>query len=102
MYYFEQVKGGFEEKWTTTVEEYLCPICLLVSREAVACACGALFCEDCRALCSSCPNCRSNEAVHPAFRDRRAIQNLMVACPSGCAVGKLNTNNNMEHNPRLT
>lgn len=62
----------------------MCPICLLVAREAVACACGALFCEECRAICSSCPNCRSKEAVHPAFRDRRAIQNLMVGCPLGC------------------
>jgi len=78
--------GGFEEKWITAVEEYMCPVCLLVAREAVACACGALFCEDCRAICTSCPNCRSKDSVAPSFRDRRAIQNLNVACPLGCSV----------------
>lgn len=78
--------GGFEEKWTSNVEEYECHVCLLVAREAVACACGALFCEVCRAGCKSCPNCRSPDPVAPSFRDRRAILNLTIRCSLGCSV----------------
>ena len=81
--------AGHDEQWAEEVDEdYRCPICLLVARDAVAHSCGKLFCAHCWAQCAVqkelCPLCQEGGEAAPAHRDRKAILNVNIRCPLEC------------------
>jgi hypothetical protein len=82
--------GGHEEHFITAPDDdFICPICLSVSLDAVAHECGKLYCDSCWRQWSSqgkvCPTCQRGGDAPPAHRDRRSILNLEIRCPrSAC------------------
>lgn len=76
---------GYEECWAETIDEdYICPICMLVCRDAVGCECGKLFCEAGVKHCFSCPNCREPTKKTSENFIRKKIANLKLYCPLKC------------------
>lgn len=85
------VLGGFDERWSDEKEAEAigcCLICSLIPRDAVAHACGQLFCQACwsqwQVTARGCSKCRQSGNADPAHKDRRAVLNLKLFCSSGC------------------
>lgn len=83
-------EAGYDELWMLDVSpfEHLCPICTLVPRNAVAHACGQIFCFLCwemwKVQGTGCAHCRQPGDAPASNRDRRDILNLQIRCPAKC------------------
>jgi len=84
--------GGYEATWAdpAAAEEYECPICKQVCKDAVMHKCCCIFCEGCWNEChkhdARCPMCRQNPKypAFPAYQVRKDIGKLQLRCPRGC------------------
>eukprot|EP00457_Paulinella_chromatophora_P015189 gb/GEZN01015759.1/.p1 GENE.gb/GEZN01015759.1/~~gb/GEZN01015759.1/.p1 ORF type:complete len:233 (-),score=20.35 gb/GEZN01015759.1/:47-745(-) len=103
-----QPRSGWDYHWQlpasppalqlSLLDDLTCPICSLVTRDAVAHICGQLFCSDCWEKWSEygkgCAQCRGRGPASPAYKDRRLVLNLRLNCPRGCGstirLGSLN------------
>jgi len=83
--------SGHDERWSDEKDAEtigFCLICTMIPRDAVAHACGQLFCQGCWSTWQStgrgCSQCRQPGNADPAHKDRRAVLNLKIYCPTGC------------------
>ena len=70
------------------LDNFRCPICLELSREAVEVeCCGKVFCDQCLKGVNgrACPHCRHQNFVsHPSLSVRRALASPITDCPNAC------------------
>lgn len=86
--------GGWSvERFTQSVEDYVCAICREVYKDAVSINCGHTFCQRCMEQSlrtnGNCPTCRVRvEMMVPSFYIRTMIDSLLVQClyhDKGCS-----------------